>query len=150
MNSRCRLVLIAIAASACGGCGGDGLKLYPLSGKVLLDGAPLSPKEGEVAYVEFMADKAGGNQSLHLPRGPIKPDGTFTVSTVEQSGIEAGAWTARVVYTTPDVAGLKKNAYAVPLSMVAPKYSDFGASGFKVTAGPGSSQMPDLNVSKKP
>ena len=79
------------------GCGPSGPKLHPLSGKVTFDGAPLSPKPGETAFVEFTADAKSGNTSPHLPRGSIGADGTFAVTTANQPGLEAGPWIARVV-----------------------------------------------------
>jgi len=122
--------------------------LYPLAGKVLFGDAPLSPKAGETAFVEFTADKGSGNTSAHLPRGDIGADGTYTVTTTNQPGIEAGAWTARVVYNKPDDAGLKKTAYAPPLSLIATRFSDFGGSGFKVTAGADAPTAPEYKVTK--
>ncbi|MDY3554022.1 hypothetical protein R5W24_003139 [Gemmata sp. JC717] len=146
--SRVIWVMLPIAALALTGCGGGGPKLYPLSGRVLLNDTPIAPKDKEIAFVEFTADKGAGNTSAHLPRGTIGPDGVYTVSTNNQPGIEAGAWTARVVYNKPDEVGLKKSAYAPPVSLIAAKFSDFGASGFKVTAGPDAPKAPDIKVSK--
>jgi len=52
------------------------------------------------------------------------------------------------VYNKPDEAGLKKSAYAAPVTLIAAKYSDFAASGFKATAGPDTPKAPDFKVSK--
>ncbi|MBY0457187.1 MAG: hypothetical protein K2V38_07610 [Gemmataceae bacterium] len=144
-RARC---LALTAVLLVGGCGPSGPQLYPLSGRVLLGDEPLSPKAGETAFIEFTADKGAGNTSAHLPRGDIKADGSYTVSTNNQPGIEAGAWIARVVYNQPDEAGLKKTAYAPPMSLIAAKYSDFGGSGFKVNVGPDAANAPDFKVAK--
>jgi hypothetical protein len=130
------------------GCGSSGPRLHPLSGKVVLDGTPLSPQPGETAFVEFSADKGAGNTSAHLPRGTINADGTFTVSTANQPGIEAGAWVARVVYQKEPGAE-DKNPYAPPKLLIARKYTTFEGSGFRVTAGPDTSTVPDFVVSKR-
>lgn len=130
------------------GCGASGPKLHPLVGKVILDGVPLSPKPGETAFVEFTADTKAGNTSPHLPRGTIAVDGTFTVTTTNQPGIEAGAWVARVVYQKePDSEG-DKNRYAPPVGLISAKFSDFGNSGFRVTSGADNFQAPDFAVTK--
>ncbi|HVK12636.1 MAG TPA: hypothetical protein VM597_28055 [Gemmataceae bacterium] len=128
------------------GCGSSGPRLHPLSGKVVLDGAPLAPQPGATAFVEFSADKAAGNTSAHLPRGMINGDGTFSVSTANQPGIEAGAWLARVVYQKEPGAE-DKNPYAPPKLLIAQKYTTFEGSGFRVTAGPNNPTVPDFNVS---
>ena len=134
--------LFVLAALA--GCGDAGPKLYPLTGKVTLDGVPLSPKPGETAFVEFAAD--AGNPSLHLPRAQIKPDGTYAVTTTDNPGLEAGAWAARVVYQKePD---RDKGRYAAPKPLVAAKFSAFATSGFRVTAGPDAPQSPEFAVTK--
>ena len=138
-------LLAALGALAVlAGCGDAGPKLYPLTGKVTLDGAQLSPKPGETAFVEFAAD--AGNPSLHLPRGLIGPDGTYAVTTSERPGLEAGAWTARVVYQKePDA---DQGRYAPPKPLSAAKFSAFATSGFRATAGPDTPHSPDFAVTK--
>lgn len=139
---------LALAVSALG-CGADGPPHYPLSGRVVLDGTPLSPKPGETAFVELAADATTGNTSPHLPRGAIAPDGTYTVSTANRPGIEAGAWRARVVYQREPQAE-DKRPYAPPVALVGRKFTVFETSGFRVTAGPDAPTAPDLVVSKAP
>ncbi|WP_157369512.1 hypothetical protein [Zavarzinella formosa] len=129
------------------GCGSSEPRLYPLSGKVAMDGAPLAPKPGETAFVELSADAKAGNTSPHLPRGVIGTDGTFTIKTADRSGIEAGAWLARVVYQKEPGAE-DKNPYAPPKSLIVKKYSTFDGSGLRVTAGPDSPTAPEFAVSK--
>jgi hypothetical protein len=142
------LLTLLLALGMAGGCGESGPKLYPLSGKVMLDGAPLSPKPGETAFVEFRADTKASNSSAHLPRGTIGADGSFTVSTNNQPGLEAGAWLVRVVYQREPGAE-DKRPYAPPKILVGEKYTIFDRSGFQVTAGPDTPSMPDLAVSSK-
>ncbi len=119
----------------------------PLSGTVTMNGAPLSPKPGETAFVEFTADKAAGNNSPHLPRGDIGADGKYTISTTSLPGIEPGAWKARIVYQKSADAD-SKNPYAPPVSMIAHKFSDFGSSGFQVTADRSTPNAPEFVVTK--
>jgi hypothetical protein len=140
--------LLCLSLLYLAGCGTSGPKVYPLTGKVLFNGSPLSPKDGETAYVEFMADQAAGNESKHLPRGEIGRDGTYSVKTTVLNGIEGGAWIARVVYQRPGGDGSEKTRYAPPVSLIADKFSDFGRSGFKVTVGEGKGQAPDFDVTK--
>lgn len=135
------------ALAALTGCGNGDPKLYPLTGKVTLDGLPLSPKPGETAFVEFSADAKAGNTSPHLPRGAIGADGTYAATTTNLPGIHAGAWLARVVYQREPAAG-GKNPYAPPVGLVAPKYTDFATSGLRVAAGPDNAQSPEFAVTK--
>jgi hypothetical protein len=53
------------------GCGG--LKLVPGSGKVFVDGQPIT--RGTVTY---KPDTARGNQAGFEPLGVIRPDGTYS------------------------------------------------------------------------
>ena len=146
LRTLCLLLSFGLPALLAG-CGDSAPKLYPLSGKVTLDGVPLSPKPGETAFVEFSADAKAGNTSPHLPRGTIGADGVYTVTTTNLPGIHAGAWLARVVYQRePDAGG--KNPYAPPVGLIASKSTDFNTSGLRVTVGPDNAQSPDFAVTK--
>ncbi len=138
------LLAALCVAAALTGCGDAGPKLYPLSCKVTLDGVPLAPKPGETAFVEFAADV--GNPSLHLPRGTIGPDDTYAVTTTDRPGLEAGAWTARVVYHKE--SDNDKGHYAPPKPLAAAKFSAFATSGFRATAGPDTPHSPDFAVTR--
>jgi hypothetical protein len=64
------LVVIAIAAACCGGCGRSTLEVAPVKGKVLLDKRPLT--KGGVVTLPLAGRGA---------HGVIQPDGTFELST---------------------------------------------------------------------
>jgi hypothetical protein len=84
-----------LAAAVCvlpAGCGTylDGVRIYPVSGKILVDGQPLTnvPQGG----VSFRPDAAQGNQTLHYPVGRINPDGTYELMTGGKKGAPAGKY----------------------------------------------------------
>jgi hypothetical protein len=75
------------------GCGGtyvDGVRVYPVSGKVLVQGQPLTGvPQGSVA---FHPDKAQGNESMHIPTGKIGSDGTYELLTGGKKGAPLGKY----------------------------------------------------------
>jgi hypothetical protein len=64
------LVLLAIAAASCFGCGRSTLEVAPVRGKVLLDNRPLT--KGGVVTLPLAGRGA---------HGTIQPDGTFELTT---------------------------------------------------------------------
>ena len=69
------------------GCG-DGDKFYPVSGKVLVDGAPLS-NVGQ-GSVSFRGDAGKGNKTMHQPTGAINAAGEYELITVGKPGAPLG------------------------------------------------------------
>lgn len=65
------LAVLVLAASS--GCGPDGPAMVPIRGEVTYDGQPLT--EGQVVYLP--KDPHRGRQAS----GPVKPDGTFVMTT---------------------------------------------------------------------
>jgi len=83
------LCMCALAAG-CGGTYVDGVRIYPVSGTVLVEGQPLTGvPQGSVA---FHPDAAQGNQSLHIPTGKIQPDGKFELLTGGKKGAPIGKY----------------------------------------------------------
>jgi hypothetical protein len=92
------LFLLALCVGALPvGCGGtylDGVRLYPVSGTVLVEGQPLTGvPQGSVS---FHPDKAQGNESMHLPTGKIQADGKYELLTGSKKGAPAGKYKVRV------------------------------------------------------
>jgi hypothetical protein len=92
------LVLLALCVGALPtGCGGtyiDGVRIYPVSGRVLVQGQPLT--DVPQGSVSFHPDAGQGNQSLHLPTGKINPDGTYELNTGGKKGAPLGKYKVRV------------------------------------------------------
>src|SRR5262245_808535 len=71
-----RAALLAGAVVFAAGCGGgQGEKLAPVSGKVTLDGQPLT-----TGSVSFRPDTSRGNASPQQPQGTIDADGNYELS----------------------------------------------------------------------
>src|SRR5437016_4916210 len=74
--------LAAVTVGACfwvlAGCGPrEDEKFVPVTGRVTLDGRPLS-----VGAVSFRPDGARGNASMHVPTGDIDAAGNYELVTV--------------------------------------------------------------------
>ena len=69
------------------GCGGTGkaAKLYPASGKVTVDGAPLTS-----GTVNLQPDEAKGNSSKFAPSGMIDSSGNYKLTTDGRDGAPLG------------------------------------------------------------
>jgi hypothetical protein len=83
--ARFPLRLLALAALAACGCGGPGEKLLPVSGKVTVNGQPLT-----FGSVSFRPDRSRGNSSQQQPTGVIDSAGGFELYTTREKGAPAG------------------------------------------------------------
>jgi hypothetical protein len=92
---RSLLVFLSVCL-AVAGCGGSGPKLYPVKGKVTLDGSEL--KAGSIA---FIADQARGNKVPKNPLGKINSDGTYSITTDGKDGAPLGYYKVTVVTQMP-------------------------------------------------
>ncbi len=89
------IVLMCLFSMASTGCDSGGLpNMVPIEGKVIYNGEPL--KFGYVSYVP--TDEANGRTA----KGPIKPDGTFTMTTLKMhDGVRIGEYRIAVVALQP-------------------------------------------------
>ena len=79
----CFLVALTSAGLICAGCGGNGY--YPVSGKVLHDGAPAV---GAVVY--FHRKGEIDRLQEHILQGVVGEDGTFTLVSPAGAGARPG------------------------------------------------------------
>jgi hypothetical protein len=79
------LCLVAWAGSGCSSVGSE--RLYPVTGKVMVAGNPLTR-----GSVSFRPDAARGNTTLHHPTGEIDTEGNYTLYTVGKKGAPPGAY----------------------------------------------------------
>jgi hypothetical protein len=116
---------------------------YPVSGKILLDGQPLTGVgQGSVS---LRGDLAKGNKTLHQPTGAIKPGGDYEVITVDKKGAPPG-WYKVVVSA---FANKIEEGPVTPRPLLDPKYynADTTDLSIEVVAEP-SPDAYDLNVTK--
>ena len=86
------LILMPTLAS----CGDSGrVSVYPVSGKVLHQGQPAAG-----ANVIFHAtDPSGNSSSVPIPRGTVRADGTFELSSYEEGdGAPAGTYDVTIIW----------------------------------------------------
>ena len=76
-------LLVLILAFA--GCGEKPETLYPVAGKVTLNGEPVTK-----GTIGFIPDLAKGNASVYTPQGKIGPDGSYTLYTLDRPGAAPG------------------------------------------------------------
>jgi hypothetical protein len=88
---------------AAAGCGGKGVKLVPVDGRVYLDDQPIQAGETLTGYVVFHADPAKGNASQEHVQGEIGPDGTYRLMVRDRDGAPPGWYkvTVDVARTNP-------------------------------------------------
>jgi len=141
--------LVACALLAASGCGGE--KLYPVKGKVLLDGTEL-----KAGIVTFVPDTEKGNKAKSSPQGQVGADGTYTLSTDGRSGAPAGWYKVTVstrtpgmgggtqVGSTPGDAALEKAPVEIHAKYTNPAETDLRV---EVVPGPGPNQY-DLKVAR--
>jgi hypothetical protein len=129
------------------GCGDKGLgTLHPVSGKVTLDGKPLT-----TGAVSFRPDLSRGNNSQHIPTGQIDPEGNYKLTTANRAGAPPGWY--RVLVIAQDIGGDagKKSGTAPGTKLLVPqRYLDPQSTplSVEVVKKPASGAY-DLNLTSK-
>ncbi|HEX3149225.1 MAG TPA: hypothetical protein VHR66_14220 [Gemmataceae bacterium] len=113
-------VLLLLSPSGCDSGSGS---LHKVSGKVTVDGAPLT-----TGTVRFVPDKDKGNKATTEPTGQIGTDGTYSLMTDGKSGAPAGWY--KVTISASEVPESSKPFSGK--SLVAAKFNDPAASGLAV------------------
>jgi hypothetical protein len=131
------LAALGAALLTLSGCGGGVGTLYPVEGKVMVDGKPLP-----FGRITFVADKDKGNETKFAPFGEIK-DGNYSLTTKGKPGAPPGWYNIMVVTQWP---GAPSNPVELPT-----KYSDPGKSklSVEVVPSPGSGHY-DLKLISAP
>jgi hypothetical protein len=118
------------------GCGRPSYQLdvAPVTGKVTIDGRPLSS-----GYVTFVVGRGRASS------GTIQPDGTFTMSTYEQGdGAQVGTHPVVVNPVPPDEYQAGPKPIPIP-----ERYSRAGTSGFTFEVKPGEDNFLEINLTTK-
>jgi len=100
-GSRLWLRMAFVCCLVLPGCDGGSGSLNKVSGKVTVDGSPLTR-----GSVRFVPDTTKGNKSSAEPVGEIKPDGSYELTTNGKSGAPAG-WYKVTVNATEQVDSSK-------------------------------------------
>ncbi len=115
---------LVVIVPSLAGCGSDGPKLVPVSGKVTIGDKPLS-----TGSVLFKPDGAKGNTSTRDIFGHIKEDGTYTLVTGKKEGAPLGWYKVAIQASEPVDPN---NVRAAPKSLVNKKYTKPETSGLSV------------------
>ncbi len=139
------LILLALVV----GCGAGGSALYPVKGRVLLQGKPIKVKQNETAFVEFHPDVAAGNQAKTISNGVVDANGNYEMKTGESSGVPAGSWLITVTYQVAADANAKDaDLYVEPRSLIDIKYDSAETTPLKREVKSGGAGDFDLTVTK--
>jgi hypothetical protein len=145
-----RLVVLVVLAGAglALGCGQKDVPLAPVSGKVTVDGQPLT--SGSVSLIPDVplgnegAQQASKRQTGGLSGGTIGSDGTYKIYTAGKEGAPLGKYKVRIIphvtegkddKETPDI-GFKKeytDANKTPLHFEVIKDPEAGRYDLKLT-----------------
>jgi hypothetical protein len=146
--SRLVFLVLLIGAGLVLGCGKKEVSLAPVTGKVTVDGKPLT--SGSVSLIADVplgnpgAEEASKMQTLGLSGGEIKSDGTYKIYTGDKEGAPLGKYKVRVVpplaepkesKETPDIGFNKKytDANNTPLKYEVVSSPEAGRYDLKLT-----------------
>jgi hypothetical protein len=122
------LLLAGLLGSACG-CREE-TKLFPVSGKVTVNGKPLTS-----GFVRFAPDKAKGNPFGGEPIGEINDQGEYTLNYMGKPGAPMGAY--KITVTSMGATG-EDNTKVKPKNTVRMTYANASTTPLtvEVTATP--------------
>ena len=128
------------------GCGAQEEPLYPVSGKVTVEGEPLT-----TGTVGLIPDLARGNASPYAPQGKLGPDGSYTIATLDRPGAAAGWYKVTVWASANEPASDSYQAIKdfQPQWLVNVKYTQADTTDLSVEVGPSpAAGAYDLKLSK--
>jgi hypothetical protein len=124
-------LLLGVPIAGCGDASGVG-PTFPVSGKVTLNGAPLTAAS---TIVLFKPDTAKGNTSPVEPTGTVDADGNYTLTTKGKKGAPPGWY--KVIVTAREEAPpvhpkTPKPHRPVSKSLLPAKYGQGQTSGLSI------------------
>ena len=122
------------------------LELYPVTGKVTLDGKPCA---GALVTL-FAADEVSISRKLDkAPTAYCKADGSFVVGTYElEDGSPEGTYDVSIFWFTPNAHEIMSKTGKVP-NLLPSSYSDPKTSGLEIKVASGKNEVPEFKLSKK-
>ncbi len=139
-----------VAALGLVGCGrgtGESVKVYPVTGKVTVDGKP-APAADIVLHPVAVAQPAVSVR----PRARVDADGSFALTSFEtKDGAPAGEYKVTVAWTQPVASGRKPvEGDDVPRrSLLSKTYADPNTTPLRATVQPGTNDPLVLTITRK-
>lgn len=125
------VLILVLSASGCGDTSGVG-PTFPVSGKVTINGTPLTAAS---TIVLFKPDAAKGNTSLFEPTGTVDAEGNYTLTTKGKKGAPPG-WYKVIVTAREDAPPVHpktpKPHRPVSKSLLPAKYGQTQTSGLSI------------------
>jgi hypothetical protein len=118
------LGVLGITFAGCGKGAEDGEKLTTVLGKVTVSGKPLG-----TGAVTFHPDTAKGNNTPHIPTGPLDAQGNYKLMSATREGAPPGWYKVTVSAQEPVN---EKNPYALPKHLINPRFANVQTSGLAV------------------
>ena len=134
--------LLAAAAILAAGCADSGPKLYPVRGKVVVDGKPASDA------IVFLHRQGRADPGEPVPYGKADADGAFEVTTTKAGdGALPGEYVLTVVW--PDMSKAPDGNGERP-DLLYGAFAAAAKSSIKATVGEKDNQLPDITLKAPP
>jgi hypothetical protein len=89
-------LMLSICVGLSIGCGSESVKLVPASGRVTVNGKPLT-----AGTVTFRPDKSKGNTFGGEPMGELNSEGVYTIETNGKPGAPLGSYKVTIMSSGP-------------------------------------------------
>jgi hypothetical protein len=96
-TARCETAAALLVVLLATGCGNGVGTVYPVSGRITIDGVPLASKN---SVVMFVPDRAKGNTTSYEPGATVDASGQYTLYTMTRKGAPPGWYKVVVTGTT--------------------------------------------------
>jgi hypothetical protein len=132
--SRCLVLSICLLGVSCSGH----KRVYPVSGKVLMDGKPAANAQVALHPLDEKAERV-------LPQGQAGPDGTFRLTSYRfEDGAPPGRYAVTVFWGVPSKWGDTYEKILVPGRYLKPE-----TSGLTVDIPAQATELPPLELKRK-
>jgi len=134
--------LAALLLAAIAGCGDDRLDVYPVSGKVLVQGKPAAGAE----VIFYTQEEELRKPGVPIPKGEVAEDGSFSLTSYEpDDGAPAGEYAVTVVWNQVVVADPDPES-RVERDRLNGRYADPETSGLTATVAEDDNELPPFEL----
>jgi hypothetical protein len=121
---------------AAAGCGGDGIDVVPVNGRVTVDGEPL---HADIGTINFVPNKEKGNTTTILPTGYLDANGSYAMYYAQgKRGVPPGWYKVQIVASSLRTGSgsimPRLNGPEAPPPLYDRKYTRAEESGLEINA----------------